>query len=95
MLLTIRTAWRFCYVNDEYPTEFLVYAHSGPAIKDTMRQLEELSRRAAGGPNLIQLAYGADASTQFYWYLRDYPNARFYPAEPTRDQVLATAIMVG
>ena len=94
-LLTIRTAWRFCYVNDEYPTEFLVYAHSGPAIKDTMRQLEELSRRAAGGPNLIQLAYGADASTQFYWYLRDYPNATYYGETPTREAMEAPVVIAG
>lgn len=95
VLLTIHTGYRFCYVNDEYPTEFLVYAHAGPAVKDTMRQIEELSRRTAGGPNLIKVAYGSDGSWPFHWYLRDYPNAAFYAENPTREQLDAPVIIAG
>ena len=95
VLLTIHTAWQFCYVNADYPTEFLVYAHSGPGIKEAMRQIEELSRRTAGGPNLIKIAYGSDASTQFYWYLRDYPNAVFYGEQPSREQMDAPVVIAG
>ena len=94
-LLTIRTAWQFCYVNYDYPTEFLVYAHSGPGIKEALRQIEELSRRTAGGPNLIKVAYGSDASTQFYWYLRDYSNAAFYSEQPAREQMDAPLVIAG
>jgi len=85
VLLTMRTAWRFCYVNYDYPTEFLVYAHAGPAVSETMRQIEDLSRRVAGGPRLIKIAYGADGSTLWYWQLRDYPNAVFYGAPSTEE----------
>ena len=95
VLLTLRTAWRFCYVNYDYPTEFLVYAHSAPAVKETMRQIEDLSRRTAGGPNLLPVAYGSDGSTLFYWFLRDYPNARFYSETPSREQMESPVVIAG
>ena len=95
VLLTVRTAWRFCYVNYDYPTEFLVYAHAGPAVKETMRQIEELSRRIAGGPNLIKVAFGSDGSWPLNWYLRDYPNAVFYGEQPSREQMEAPVVIAG
>ena len=95
VLLTIRTAWRFCYVNYDYPIEHLVYAHSAPAIKETMRQIEELSRRTAGGPNDITVAFGADGSWPFYWYLRNFPNAVHYGTEPSREQMDAPVVIAG
>ncbi|HEY73950.1 MAG: hypothetical protein B6I35_13355 [Anaerolineaceae bacterium 4572_32.2] len=94
-LVTIRTAWRFCYINYDYPTEFLVYAHAAPAVHDTMQQIGELSRRTIGDPNLIEVAYGADGSTLWYWQLRDYPNAAFYGDNPTREQLDAPVIIAG
>lgn len=95
VLLTIRTGWRFCYINYDYPIEHLVYAHAGPAVKDTMRQIEELSRRIAGGPKLIEVAYGADGSWPFHWYLRDYENAVFYGENPSREQMDAPVVIAG
>ncbi|MBL7064105.1 MAG: TIGR03663 family protein [Anaerolineae bacterium] len=95
VLLTIRTAWRFCYVNYDYPTEFLVYAHAGPAVKESMRQIEELSRRVAGGPNVIEVAYGSDGSWPFNWYLRNYPNRIFYGEQPSRDNMDVPVIIAG
>ena len=93
--LTIRTAWRFCYVNYDYPIEHLVYAHSGPAVKEAMRQIQELSRRTAGGPNEIKVAFGADGSWPFYWYLRNFPNAVHYGTQPTREAMDAPVIIAG
>ena len=95
VLLTVRTAWRFCYVNYDYPTEFLVYAHSAPPVKEAMRQIDELSRRTAGGPRLIQVAYGSDGSTLWYWYLRDYSNAAFYSETPSRESMEAPIVIAG
>ncbi len=95
IFLTVRTTWHFCYVNYDYPTEFLVYAHAAPAVNETMRQIDELSRRAAGGPNLIKVAYGAEASTLFYWQLRNYPNATFYGETPSREQMEAPVVIAG
>ena len=93
--LTIRTAWRFCFINDEYPTEFLVYAHASPGVAEAMDQIDELSRRVAGGPNQIQVAYGADGSTLFYWQLRNYPNASFFGDNPSREQMEYPVIIAG
>lgn len=95
VLMTIRHAWHFCYVNYGYPIEHLVYAHSAPAVKETMRQIEELSRRVAGGPEVIEVAYGPDGSWPFHWYLRNYDNAVFYGEEPTREQVDAPVVIAG
>jgi len=95
VLLTVRHAWHFCYINYGYPIEHLVYAHSAPAVKETMRQIEELSRRVAGGPKLIEVAYGADGSWPFHWYLRDYENAVFYGESPSREQMDAPVVIAG
>ncbi len=94
-LLTIRIAHRLNFVNFDRPAEFLVYAHEGPDVRTTMQQIEQLSLRVAGGPYRIDVAYGPDGSWPFIWYLRNYPNARYYPDKPTREQVLATVIIAG
>jgi predicted membrane-bound mannosyltransferase/DNA-binding beta-propeller fold protein YncE len=95
VFVTMRTAWRFCYINYDYPTEFLVYAHSAPGVREAMEQIDELSRRVAGGSNLIKVAYGADGSTLFYWQLRDYPNAVHYGEQPSREQMDVPVIIAG
>jgi predicted membrane-bound mannosyltransferase/DNA-binding beta-propeller fold protein YncE len=95
IFLTMRTAWRFCYINYDYPTEFLVYAHSGPAVGETMREIEEISRRTVGDPRQIKVAYGADGSTLFYWQLRNYPNAAHYGTTPSREQMDAPIVIAG
>ncbi len=94
-LLTIRIAHRLNFVNFDRPGEFLVYAHEGPDVRTTMEQIEQLSLRVAGGPYRIDVAYGPDGSWPFIWYLRNYPNARYYTDKPSRDQVLATVIIAG
>jgi len=93
--LTVHTAWRFCFVNFDYASEMLVYAHSAPAVKETMRQIEDLSRRTAGGPEQIRVAYGADGSWPFHWYLRNYRNAVFYGQTPSREAMSAPVVIAG
>jgi predicted membrane-bound mannosyltransferase/DNA-binding beta-propeller fold protein YncE len=95
LFLTVRTAWRFCYVNYDLPIEHLVYAHAAPAVNETMRQIDTLSRRTAGGSNLIKVAYGSDGSTLWYWQLRNYPNAAFYGDSPSREQLDAPVVIAG
>jgi DNA-binding beta-propeller fold protein YncE len=94
-LLTVRASWRLCYVNYDYPTEFLVYAHAGPSVRFVMDRIEQLSRRITGTPNLMKVAYGADASTLFFWQLRDFPNAVYYGEQPSREQMDAPVIIAG
>ena len=94
-LLTIRTGWRLAYVSFDYPTEFLVYAHAGPAVNEAVRQIEEISRRTVGNPTLVELSFGADGSTLFYWQFRNFPNAVFYGEQPSREQMEAPIIVAG
>ncbi len=95
ILLTMRHAWHFNYINYDYPIEHGVYAHAGPAVKETMEQIRELSRRVVGGAKLIEVAYGADGSWPFHWYLRNFPNATFYGDSPSREQMEVPVIIAG
>ncbi|HJW90240.1 MAG TPA: flippase activity-associated protein Agl23 [Anaerolineales bacterium] len=93
-LLTARAAIRAAYINYDYATEFLVYAHSGPGPKEILAQIEEISRRTTDGLAL-QVAYDDETTYPFWWYLRNYSNTRFYGANPTRDIREAPIILVG
>jgi DNA-binding beta-propeller fold protein YncE len=44
---------------------------------------------------LIRVAYGADGSWPFHWYLRDYANAVFYGEQPSREQMEAPVVIAG
>jgi len=75
-VLTARAAWRAAYINYDYPTEFLVYAHSAPSNKWVMDYLDEISRRTTDGMN-IKVAYDNLVSWPGSWYFRNYPGARY------------------
>ncbi|HLF28856.1 MAG TPA: flippase activity-associated protein Agl23 [Anaerolineae bacterium] len=77
VLLTVRTAWMYNYVNYDYPTEFGVFAHGGPGVKVALEQMRQLSERTTGSPNEIQMLYDDDATWPWLWYLRDFPNKRY------------------
>jgi sugar lactone lactonase YvrE len=80
--LTARAAFRAAYVNYDLATEFLVYAHSARGPKIALNTIHDLSVRTTGGLD-IKVAYDNDTSYPFWWYLRNYPNATFYGAEPS------------
>ena len=83
-LLTARAAYRASFINYDYATEYLVYAHAAPGPKEVLRQVEEISRRTTGDKSLM-VAYSSDALYPYWWYLRDYPNHRWFQNNPTRD----------
>lgn len=83
-VLTARAAYMASFINYDLATEYLVYAHAAPDPKQVLAQVEEISRRTVGGKN-IQVAYSSDALYPYWWYLRDYPNKRWYQTTPTRD----------
>jgi predicted membrane-bound mannosyltransferase/DNA-binding beta-propeller fold protein YncE len=96
-ILTARTAIRAAYINYDNASEYLVYAHGERGIKDIMNQVGEISKRTAGGANLV-VAYDVSApdtgvSWPFTWYLRDYPNLRPFD-QPTRTLRDAPVIIV-
>jgi uncharacterized protein (TIGR03663 family) len=94
VVLTIRTSWLFNYVNFDYATEFLVYAHSTPDVREVMDQIEDISRRTSGDLSL-DIGYTADGSYPFIWYLRNYPNASQLPKPPSRPDLEKPVIVAG
>ncbi len=97
VLQTTRTAFRASYINYNNATEYLVYAHGAGDIKEVMSQVDEISRRTAGGLNAI-VAYDASApdtgvSWPLVWYLRDYTALRSFD-QPTRSLREAVAVIV-
>jgi len=95
VLLTIRTAWRFSFINYDYATEHLVYAHAAPGVHEAMRELRDLSSRVAGGPEEIEVSYGSDGSTLWYWQLRNFTNAVHFGEQPSREHMEVPAIIAG
>ena len=94
---TARTSFRANYINYNDATEYLVYAHGAGGIKEVMSQVEEISKRTAGGLNAI-VAYDASApdtgvSWPVVWYLRDYTALRSFD-QPTRSLREAVAVIV-
>ncbi len=93
-IYTVGVAYRFAYINYDYPTEPLVYAHGTPDLKLAMSQVEEISRKTVGGHNL-KIAYDSDALWPLEWYLRDYGNRVYYGETPSRAALDAPVVIVG
>lgn len=92
-VLTLRTAFRAAYINHNDATEYLVYAHAAGGVKEALAQIEEISRRTTDGLG-IHVAYDNETAYPFFWYLRNYPNARYYGENPTRSLREAPVILV-
>ena len=93
-LLTVRFSYMLNYINYDMATEYLVYAHGGPDIKTALAEIDKISERTVGGRN-IEVAYDDDSSWPLSWYMRLYPNNRFYGANPNSDNMKAPVIIVG
>jgi predicted membrane-bound mannosyltransferase/DNA-binding beta-propeller fold protein YncE len=91
-LITVRSAWMASFINYDEATEFLVYAHSGPAVKTVLNTIEEISYRTTDSLNL-KFAYDNDVSWPYSWYFRHFPNQVYVGANPTM-QNLADAVVV-
>lgn len=82
-LLTMRFTYLANWPNADYVTEFMVYAHAGPAVKDVvMKQVETLSQRMHGDKSIL-VAWGDDGTWPMQWYLRDYPNRLYAGQSPS------------
>ncbi|MCL5999829.1 MAG: TIGR03663 family protein [Chloroflexi bacterium] len=93
-VLTIRTAFLVSYINYDDVKEFLFYAHGAPGTKIALAQLEDLSKRVDGDMTL-RIGYDSDVSWPMSWYMRDFPNARFYGEALPDDYADMEAIMLG
>jgi 4-amino-4-deoxy-L-arabinose transferase-like glycosyltransferase/streptogramin lyase len=93
-IITARTAFTASYVNYDTALEYLVYAHCAPGDKIALQQITDISRRLTGGLDLI-IAYDDKTTYPFWWYLRNFPNQRYYGNAPTRDLRDVSLILVG
>lgn len=94
LLLTIRFTYLLNYVNYDLVTEYLVYAHGSPDIKRALNEIDLISERTVGARN-ITVAYDDDSSWPLSWYMRQYPNTRFYGDNPTSEAMSAPVVIVG
>jgi predicted membrane-bound mannosyltransferase/DNA-binding beta-propeller fold protein YncE len=93
-VLNLRTSFTLTYLNYDMVTEYLVYAHGGPDIKRALAEIDAISERTVGDRN-IMVAYDNESSWPLTWYMRLYPNARFYGNQPNTDVMAAPVIIVG
>ncbi len=94
LVLTVGVSYRFNFINYDYATEPMVYAHGTPDIKLALNQLEEISRKTSGELS-IKVAYDDDSTWPLEWYLRDYPNKVYFGANPSRDNMDAPVVIAG
>lgn len=92
--LTTRASMRASFINYDSAAEYLVYAHMARGPKEIMEQIDEISLRITDGYDL-QVAYDNETTYPFWWYLRNYPNNRYYADQPGRDLRDAPVILVG
>jgi uncharacterized protein (TIGR03663 family) len=93
-LLTIRFSYMLTYVNYDMATEYLVYAHGTPDIKRMLAEIDLISQRTVGERNIV-VAYDDDTSWPLSWYMRLYPNSRYYGNMPNSDVMSSPVIIVG
>ncbi len=79
-VLTARIAILACYINYDYATEFLVYAHAGPAVKTVLNEVDHIAEITNEGTNM-RIVFDDESSWPFTWYFRDYPNYGYLRGE--------------
>lgn len=94
-VLTVRTSIRANYVLYDSGMEQIVYAHGYTGIKDSLRQVMDLSEKTTGDPYSIVVAYDDASSWPLSWYMRDFKNSKFYGGSPGADLREVPAIIVG
>lgn len=92
-LITFRSSWMASFIRYDEATEYLVYAHSAPAVKWVLEDIRELSLRTTGGMDL-RFAYDDSVSWPYSWYFRDFTNAVFIGGNPTLQNLDNAAVVV-
>jgi DNA-binding beta-propeller fold protein YncE len=94
-LQTARDSFRAAYINFDYATEYLVYAHAAPDPKILLGEIEEISIRTTGNGADIVTAYDNQVRYPYWWYMRRFTNKIDFDVNPTRDLRRALVIAVG
>ena len=81
-LAQVHAAWRMTYTDGDVPQDMLIYVQTSPEVVRVTNELTQLSQETTGG---MGLSVWYDAATQwpFNWYLRDFPNRRYFGTQLT------------
>ncbi|GAB4522295.1 MAG: hypothetical protein OHK0046_34720 [Anaerolineae bacterium] len=95
-VMTFRSAWIASFIRYDEATEFLVYAHAGPANKRVTEELADLSFRITDGLD-AKIMYDDKFSWPGSWYMLPFNNAQYIGSNaPTLQQLDDTvALIVG
>lgn len=93
-IATIRTSIAANYINYDYTTEFIDYAHGAPGVKWTLNDISAIANHTGAGLDL-KVAYDDQVTWPMTWYLRNYRNAAYYGAEPNRQALDAPVVLAG
>ena len=87
----LHVSYRFTYTEGDVAVDMLMYSQASPDVERVMEDIGEMSRQIHGGKD-ISIWYDSGVSWPFQWYIRDYPNRRFYgttlDSPPTAEIVL-------
>lgn len=93
-MATVRTSVAVNYVNYDYTTEFIDYAHGAPGVKWALNDISAIANHTGAGLDM-KVAYDDDVSWPMTWYLRDYRNQAYYGAQPNRQALDAPVVLAG
>lgn len=91
---TVRTSITANYINYDYTTEFIDYAHGAPGVKWALDDIAAIANHTGAGREL-KVAYDDQVSWPMTWYLREYRKAAYYGAEPNRQALDAPVVLAG
>jgi uncharacterized protein (TIGR03663 family) len=72
VLVSIRTSFMVNFINYDYTTEPIGYAHGAPGVKWALEDISTIAERTGKGKQLV-VAYDDHVAWPMTWYLRDYP----------------------
>jgi uncharacterized protein (TIGR03663 family) len=90
-LMTLRTSYIVNYINYDYTTEFIGYAHSAPGVKWALDDIEAVAAQQGLG-TAMKVAYDSDVSWPMSWYLRDYSG--FFGSNPNRGSLEGAPVVL-
>ena len=94
LLITIRTSIAANYINYDYVTEFIDYAHSAPGVKQVLNELNAIASHTGAGQDL-RIAYDDEVTWPMVWYMREFRNLSYYGAEPNPPALDVPVVLAG
>jgi predicted membrane-bound mannosyltransferase len=85
------SAFRVTYINNDTPTEMLIYVQTSSDLQWAVDELATLSTLTTGGKDMAFL-YDSEVAWPLEWYLRDYPHKIYQPTisgPPPADATMA------